>query len=137
MFRLFTYCPKCANFENVQQAIQKPHQYILINVLPIHEQDCLISNTIHAHQEEQTINAMIESIVEPDKPVIVYGKNSLDERVMEKAKQIGNLGVSTVYTYMGGMFEWLLLQDIYGDDAFPTTKKVLDILKYKPVQSHI
>ena len=31
------------------------------------------------------------------------------------------------------MFEWLLLQDIYGDDEFPTTTKELDILKYKGV----
>ena len=134
MFRLFSYCPKYANFENVQQAIQKPHQYILINVLPIHEQDCLISNTVQAHQEEQIINSMIETISEPDKPVIVYGKHNQDERVMEKAKQIMNLGVSSVYVYQGGMFEWLLLQDIYGEEAFPTTKKVLDILKYKPTQ---
>lgn len=134
MFRLFTYYPKYANFENVQQAIQKPHQYILINVLPIHEQDCLISNTVQAHQEEQIINSMIESVVEPDKPVIVYGKHNQDERVMEKAKQIMNLGVPSVYVYLGGMFEWLLLQDIYGEEAFPTTKKVLDILKYKPTQ---
>ena len=34
--------------------------------------------------------------------------------------------------YPGGVFEWLLLQDIYGNDNFPTTKKELDILKYKP-----
>jgi hypothetical protein len=34
--------------------------------------------------------------------------------------------------YLGGMFEWMLLQDIYGRDEFPTTSKVLDILKYKP-----
>ena len=29
------------------------------------------------------------------------------------------------------MFEWLLLQDIYGYDNFPTTIKELDILKYR------
>ena len=34
--------------------------------------------------------------------------------------------------YIGGLFEWLLLQDIYGDDEFKTTKKELDILKFKP-----
>jgi hypothetical protein len=32
------------------------------------------------------------------------------------------------------MFEWLLLQDIYGAAEFPTTKKELDLLKYKPSQ---
>ena len=30
------------------------------------------------------------------------------------------------------MFEWLMLQDIYGSDAFPTNKKQSDILKFKP-----
>ena len=29
------------------------------------------------------------------------------------------------------MFMWLLLQDIYGDDMFPTTNKCIDLLKYK------
>jgi hypothetical protein len=29
------------------------------------------------------------------------------------------------------LFEWLLLQDIYGVDEFPTTIKENDILKYK------
>ena len=32
------------------------------------------------------------------------------------------------------MFEWLLLQDIYGNELFPTTSKELDILKYKSQQ---
>ena len=43
-----------------------------------------------------------------------------------------SLGFYNVYLYNGGLFEWLLLQDIYGFDEFPTTKKELDILKYKP-----
>jgi hypothetical protein len=34
--------------------------------------------------------------------------------------------------YAGGLFEWLLLQDIFGAAEFPTTKKELDIIKYKP-----
>jgi hypothetical protein len=33
---------------------------------------------------------------------------------------------------MGGLFEWLMLQDIYGKELFPTTKKELDLLKFKP-----
>jgi hypothetical protein len=32
---------------------------------------------------------------------------------------------------MGGIFEWLLLQDIYGKELFPTTKKEADLLKFK------
>ena len=38
------------------------------------------------------------------------------------------------YLYSGGLFEWLLLQDIYGDENFHTTKKTLDILKFRPRQ---
>ena len=41
------------------------------------------------------------------------------------------LGFKNIYVYPGGMFEWLLLQDIYGDDLFQTTSKIQDILKYK------
>ena len=40
-----------------------------------------------------------------------------------------------VFIYSGGMFEWLCLQDIYGNELFPTTKKELDILKYKPISN--
>jgi len=36
-----------------------------------------------------------------------------------------------VYIYSGGLFEWLLLQDIYGSDLFPTTNDKVDFLKYK------
>jgi hypothetical protein len=42
------------------------------------------------------------------------------------------MGFINVYLYPGGLFEWLLLQDIYGDDYFPTTIKEFDIFKYKP-----
>jgi hypothetical protein len=42
-----------------------------------------------------------------------------------------SLGFINIYLYNGGLFEWLLLQDIYGDDNFPTTKKNIDLLKYK------
>ena len=41
------------------------------------------------------------------------------------------LGFTNIYIYAGGLFEWLCLQDIYGSSSFPTTKKELDILKYK------
>jgi hypothetical protein len=61
----------------------------------------------------------------------VYGKNSQDETPYKKAYQLKELGLKCVYVYTGGMFEWLLLQDVYGVKEFPTTKQLLDILKYK------
>ena len=64
--------------------------------------------------------------------MIIYGKNSTDITVDSKEKQLEELGFEDVYVYSGGMFEWLLLQDIYGDQSFPTTSKTTDILMYKP-----
>ena len=39
---------------------------------------------------------------------------------------------TNIYIYPGGLFEWLCLQDIYGYEKFPTSGKLLDILKFKP-----
>ena len=65
--------------------------------------------------------------------IYIYGKNSNDESIYKKYEQILSLGLTEVFVYPGGLFEWLLLQDIYGDELFPTNKKELDILKYKPI----
>jgi len=126
-----------ANFENVQHAVGHPERYLLINVLELHEQDCLITGTVDAYQEEQVLNTMIQNVSEPDKVIIVYGKNNQDKKLHAKVKQIQQLGILHVYMYIGGLFEWLLLQDIYGTDAFRTTKIVLDLLKYKPPKTII
>ena len=53
------------------------------------------------------------------------------EKVEEKYKQIISLGLYNICIYSGGLFEWLCLQDIYGDDEFPTTTRILDLLNYK------
>ena len=53
--------------------------------------------------------------------------------IYDKYEQLAKLGFRNIYVYPGGIFEWLCLQDIYSDELFPTTKKELDILKYKPL----
>ena len=67
-----------------------------------------------------------------DVVIIVYGRNTNDETIYKKYQQLTQLGFAHVYLFMGGLFEWLLLQDIYGSDMFPTTSPQLDLLKYKP-----
>jgi hypothetical protein len=52
--------------------------------------------------------------------------------IYKKYNQFLSLGFFKVYLYLGGMFEWLLLQDIYGNKEFPTSNRQLDLLKYKP-----
>jgi hypothetical protein len=91
----------------------------------------LIVNTININNEENIVNTCIKKGVK-DIKIIIYGKNSNDEKLYNKYCQLTSLGFYNVYIYMGGLFEWLMLQDIYGEKEFQTTKKELDILKYKP-----
>ena len=66
--------------------------------------------------------------------ITIYGKNCQEEeKIIKKYKQLQKLGFKNIYIYCGGLFEWLLLQDIYGKDEFPTTIKENDILKYKSI----
>jgi hypothetical protein len=121
------------NFEDIQFAINNPDKYILINTLPIHEQKCLLPNTISVEKEEMIINSYIKNKhVIGQKNIIIYGKNNNDITIYNKYKQLIKLGFYSTFIYIGGMFEWLLLADIYGNDLFPTTIRELDILKFKP-----
>ncbi len=119
-------------FEDVQNAIEQNKQCILINTMPLDLQPNLIQNTLPSHDEERVINDLIERFQFKEKMIILYGKNATDTSIEQKYNQLINLGFTKVFMYCGGLFEWLLLQDIYGFDEFPTTQKVLDILKYKP-----
>jgi hypothetical protein len=119
------------NYEHVQYIIKNQEGHLLINTLSNSEQNCLIKNTININNEENIINAYLKRGSKGVK-IIIYGKNSNDEKIYNKYNQLTSLGFNNVYIYAGGLFEWLLLQDIYGETEFPTTKKELDILKFKP-----
>ena len=59
--------------------------------------------------------------------------NCLDESVIKKAEQLIELGFTNIFIYVGGLFEWLLLKDIYGEENFPTIGDELELLKFKPL----
>jgi hypothetical protein len=120
---------KYVGFENVKLAIQQ--KYIIINTLSNCEQDNLIKTTIDYKTEESIINDMITGY-EFAKPILIYGKNATDSSAENKCGQLQKLGFKNIMLYKGGLFEWMLLQDIYGVMEFPTTKPTLDILLYKP-----
>lgn len=126
-----TQSVKKINFEDVQYVIKNTEAYLLINTLEDKFQDCLLPNTIHVSQEEQIINKLI-SLGKTNINIIVYGRNCNDEKIYKKYNQLLGLGFYNIYIYVGGLFEWLLLQDIYGENEFPTTKKELDLLRFKP-----
>jgi len=117
------------SFEDIQCILTNNTSFNIINTLQRNEQKCLIKKTIPAHDEEYVIN---QNIKNKHFKIIIYGRNTNDESIYKKYKQLLSIGLSNIYIYPGGLFEWLCLQDIYGDDQFPTTSKELDILKFKP-----
>ncbi len=123
-----------ANFEDVQYALKHEDSYFFINTLTHDKQDCLIPHTVDAGAEERVINELMNkghfSFI-----VIIYGENANDPHVDSKYKQLVSLGFQNVYVYGGGLFEWLLLGEIYGVDEFPRTRQKCDILRYKAKKS--
>ena len=127
-----TQSMKKINYEDMQTVIKNPEIYLIINTLPSSEQHCLIVNTTLANEEEAIINRFMKE--NKSIRIIIYGRNCNDETINKKYQQLYSLGFYNIFVYLGGMFEWLLLQDIYGKELFPTTKKELDLLKYKSNQ---
>jgi hypothetical protein len=120
------------NFESVQNIINNNitcGQFIIINTLENNNQDCLIKNTLSPQEEINALNNYLKNNKSIN--ILIYGENCCDTKVIDKFNQLYKLGFSNLYIYIGGLFEWLLLQDIYGYDEFPTTTKIIDILKYK------
>lgn len=127
-----TQSMKKINFEDMQTVIKNSEIYLIVNTLPLSEQQCLIVHTTLASDEEAIINRFMKE--NKSIRIIIYGKNCNDETINKKYQQLYSIGFYNIFVYLGGMFEWLMLQDIYGKDLFPTTKKELDLLKYKSNQ---
>lgn len=121
------------NFEDVKYAINKSdsntEDYIIISTLPVNKQSCLIKGTIPADDETITLNKYLKQNIAIK--IVVYGENSADPRMEAKYNQLRSLGFYNVYLYTGGLFEWMLLQDIYGEDMFKTDGSEIDHLKYR------
>lgn len=120
------------NFEGMQNILNNNNsrgKFLIINTLGANNQSCLIKNTLSPSRETEEITRLLRE--DKNINIVIYGENSIDSKVIEKYNQLYKLGFVNLYVYIGGLFEWLLLQDIYGDDEFPTTSKLVDILKYK------
>ena len=116
------------------QSTHKSRQKLAILCLPRYEtflED--ITNHLKSRYEVRTCytyndQEMVSSVEWAD---IVWLEFANDISVYNKHEQLVKLGFTNVFIYPGGMFEWICLQDIYGEENFPTTKKELDILKFK------
>lgn len=122
------------SYEDIQMVVYRnsnvQHSTLLINTLPPTLQHCLIKTTVDIRFEERAVNALIHK--KPDIMIIVYGKNSNDITILHKYDQLVKLGFTNVHIYTGGIFEWMLLHEIYGKDLFKITKYEIDILRYRP-----
>ena len=121
--------------KQVKKSDTSDTHYLLINTLPVTDQDNLIPHTLSYQLEEGTINEIIADYKRDPAhyTIIVYGKHGADDSVDKKYKQLVGLGFSNTFIYYGGMFEWMLLQDVYGADHFPTTKSgIKEPLRYAP-----
>ena len=112
------------------QNLQSSSRALIISTLPISEQECLVTGTLRPAVEEATLNGCLKR-GESDRDIVVYGKNATDLSVEKKFKQLAGLGFSRVRLYVGGLFEWVLLQDIYGPHLVPTTSICKDPLRFK------
>jgi len=122
------------SYEDLQMVVYRnmhvQHSTLIINTLPPSLQHCLIKTTVDIRFEERVVNSFINKT--PDIMIIVYGKNSNDITILHKYEQLVKLGFTNVHIYTGGIFEWMLLHEIYGKDLFKITKYEIDILRYRP-----
>ena len=116
-------------YDEVQRSLVD-HNVVKISTMPNDRQNCLIKGTTGASIEEDVINKLLKS--NTSSRIIVYGLNCTDNTPMIKKKQLVSLGFKNVNVYPGGLFEWLLLQEVFGREAFPTRGSDLDIIKYGP-----
>ena len=119
---------KKINYEDMQIACGE-RDIIIISTLPNDEQDILIAGTIPSSSEEVIVTQLLNEYSK--KSIYIYGKNSNDNTIYDKNKQLTALGFTNVYVYPGGLFEWALLQELYDIENFQTTKKITDCLKFK------
>ena len=121
-------CFNSKNFNTICYEEIQNGNYILITTLK--ENDCLIKQTLTPSKEVEHINFCISNNKQEN--IIIYGKNYLDESIYTQYSKLKSLGFDNIYIYPGGLFEWLLLQEIYGLELFSTNIYEKDILKYKP-----
>jgi len=104
-----------------------------------------ILGTLSKQLEEVTLSAMLRT-KRFNIPILVYGHNSFDKTVETMCNILLNRGFTHVFVYIGGMFEWLLLNKLYGNNACPikctccntpTCWAKPDPLKFSPVVDRI
>lgn len=139
---------------------KKTTSWKLVNTLPLSEQDCLIAGTMTAQQEIEYMDKWMmeerkggggiqvlarlfsfpnddDDVKDPQekipRKIILYGKNAQDKSPWAKRRELIHVygfEETEICIYVGGLFEWMLLQEIYGPTLFPTTIVEKDLLRF-------
>ncbi len=81
-----------------------------------------IDGTLTPEMEEREINRIIQKYSSsgkaPEEKIVYYGLNSVDRSPDEQTAKLASHGIEAS-VYRGGMFEWLLLREVFGADNYP------------------
>ena len=117
------------NYHQLQLRIKNQNDIVLINTLPLNRQECLIKGTLKIFIEVEYMNKLLKT--NKNKEIVVYGIHHTDLSVITKYNQLKKLGFKNVYIYFGGMYEWLLLQEVFDTTNFQTDGYIKNIVDYK------
>ena len=119
-------------YEYVKEIVTNQSPVFLLCTLKRDKERFAIVRTIGIDNEEDCINQLINKR-QYNTTIVIYGENMYDPTVISKYKQLKQIGFINCYIYFGGLFEWFLLQDVYGCEMFPTKNTPLNgCLQFKP-----
>jgi len=91
---------------------------LLISILDIRT-TCFINHTTLPIQEETIINNIINSYNQSKYTIFIYGRNGKDySKIQKKIIALNELGFTKFSIYTGGLLEWLLLREVFGECQF-------------------
>lgn len=121
-----TYKNTILNFDDMKQAIDRG--YTICHIMEEADEGIIIKNTLSVKDEIKKINDFLQND-QLDGMIVLYGRNYTDiDKLAQRQKQLNSLGFMRVFIYVGGLYEWVLLQNVYGDKLFPTNR-IFDILE--------
>jgi hypothetical protein len=85
------------------------NDYLIVTTIKDTNNTPLIKGTLQPEKEEYFINKIIQNKNNNIKGIIIYGMNNQDISVIDKYKQLLKFNVTNIFIYIGGLFEWLLL----------------------------
>ena len=83
-----------------------------------------IAGTLSPQTEEREINRVIQAYNASGKPpkekIVYYGLNAVDKSPDEQVAKLAGHGIAAS-VYRGGVFEWLLLREVFGAESYAVT----------------